>query len=145
MKILKSLLTACLIFSLSGCSWTQRQRDIAASVGRATLSLTQIAADITLQVIYAKYIGGNESTGANWLDSVAGGLRSLETESNGVVTGDMVAQAVRSFTDPNKVHWGEYADKLADAFADSPLPTNQKLETLATSANMDAATLRILE
>lgn len=140
MKILKLLL---IIALLSGCTWSQRQRDIAASVGRATLSLTQIAADITLRVIYAKYVGGNATTGANWLDSVAGGLRSLETQSNGVVTGDMVSETLRSFTDPNKVHWANFADGIADAFANSPLPTNEKLETLATQANIQAATLRV--
>jgi len=53
-----------------------------------------------------------------------------------------VGSVVRAFTDPSKVHWTEYADQIADAFANSPLPTNEKLETIATAVNNQAATIR---
>lgn len=138
-----SVLTA-VAFCTSGCSnLTPKQQAIATTVGHSLVSLSQTVADIVLQVIIAKATSGADLTDkANLLDSAASGLRSIETTSGGIVTSSEVGEAVRSFTDPNKVHWTDFADSLADAFSNSAPPANEKLEAMATTLNVQAATVR---
>lgn len=141
--ILALAITACLF---SGCAnLTTQQKAVAVTAMDTGVNLVQYGADIFAQVITARAQSGADlNSKANWSDSVAGGLRSLETSSGGLVTAGDVSTVVRQFTDPNKVHWSDLADSLAAAFIKDPAPTNVKLEALATSANITAASQRAL-
>lgn len=134
------------ILCLAGCvNWTPKQKAAATTAMDFGVNLVQYGVDIFAQVITARAQSGADlNSKANWSDSVAGGLRSLETSSNGLVTASDVETVVRQFTDPNKVHWSDLADNLAAAFAKDPAPTNVKLEALAASANISAANQRAL-
>jgi homospermidine synthase len=100
-------------------------------------------ADITAQIILAKAQSAPDLTNkANFLDSVAAGLWSLENSSGGIVTADDIGTIVRQYTDPSKTHWADYADSLADAFADSSVPVDTKLNAMATEVSEQAAAAR---
>lgn len=142
MKTTASLLIALLFaFSSSSCSHlTPQQRETATAVGRGTLTLVQGLSDAAVRIVFARAESSADLTDkANLMDSVAGGLRSIEVVSGGIVTTDQVKDAVRAYTDPTKIHWADFADAVAEAFANSPLPVNEKLETLAATANIQAA------
>lgn len=129
---------------LAGCSQlTPQQHDTAVAVSHAAIDLFQKASDIIVQVIVARAQSpADASAKANLLDSVAGGLRSIEGQSSGLITTSDVGAVVREFTDPEKVHWSDLADQLMDSFALARGSTDAKLETMAVAANAKAAELR---
>lgn len=138
---MRKILILCLL--VSGCAWTPQQKQITIGVTRAVLSVSQNAADLFARVIIARANSDAElDARANWLDSVASGLRSIQHDSAGLITADLVGSTVREWTDPNKVDWRELADLLADKFADSPLPPKEKLEVIAVQANIQAQSIR---
>lgn len=141
---MKTIIAISLAIALSGCSqFTPAQRDFAATVGYRVIDLFQVASDIFVQVIVARATSPEDASDkANWLDSVAGGLRSLQTTSGDLVSANEVGVAIREFTDPNKAQWSELAKQLSTAYEKSLEPDNVALEALATAANAQAATLR---
>lgn len=104
------------------------------------MELLQKAVDVGLQVVIAKADSSQDLTAkGNLMYSAAKGLRTLESQTGGYVTPDMVGAVVRQFTDPSKQHWGDFADQLAAQYAASPQAPDVKLEALARAADITAA------
>lgn len=144
MGTLKRFALLALAAFLLGCqAITHEQKEFAAAVGYRIIDLFQAASDGIVQIIVTRARSPQDaSEAADWLDSAANGLRSLETKSGGFVTADVVEVTVRQFTDPQKVHWSELARELAESFHAATLPSNEALETIAIAANEQAAALR---
>lgn len=143
---MKKYLAILTILALAGCTLTPRQKAIAVNVGRTAASLAQIATDLTIRIILSKATSGQDlQAKANWLDSAASGLRTLENKSDGYVSAKLVGETLRQWTDPSKTHWANYADSLADAFAQSPYTSDEKLQILAMNLNNTAATARAVQ
>ncbi len=144
---MKALFACIVILSLASCqNFTPRQKEVTTAIVGRTLDIIQFAADVFVRVIVVRADSpARASSDADWLDSVAGGLRSIQSTTGGLVTAADVGVAVRDFTDPSKVHWSELAEQLAATFDRSSLPQNDTLEAMATAANAQAATLRAVQ
>lgn len=127
---------ACASLLLSGCegyrSLSPGQQDAIAKVGEVTLNLLQFAADVAVQVVVSR--AGSPAdihSKAGLLYSAANGLRTLQAQTDGLVTPELVSVTVRQFTNPDKKHWGELATSLSAAYAASDQSSDVKLEALA--------------
>lgn len=135
-----------LTLAFASCTFTPGQKAVAVNVGRTVATLAQIATDLTVRIILSKATSGQDlQAKANWLDSAASGLRTLENKSNGYVSAELVGETLRQWTDPSKAHWSDYAESLADAFAQSPYTSNEKLQILAMNLNNTAAVTRVTQ
>ena len=144
---MKPLLVLPIVVGLlfASCSHlTPAQQKTAAAVGGAALDLAQHVVDIAVQVVVMKATSDADlSKKSDLLDSAAVGLRSLESNTGGLVTPGVVAATVSQFTDPTKTHWGDLANQLSAQVSNSSLPPNAALEAVATGLNTAAATSRI--
>lgn len=122
---------------------TPQQQKTAAAVGGVALDLAQNIADIAVKIVVAKATSDSDlSKKGDLLDSAAAGLRSLEKQTDGILTPAVVASTVTQFTDPTKTHWSSLAAQLSTQITNSPLPTDSALEAAATGLNNAAATSR---
>lgn len=144
MKNRNLLASAIVAVVLSGCaSWTPHQKAVAITSMDAAVNATQHVVDFGVQLIAAVAKSDRDlSDKANLLDSAAGGLRSLEANTDGLLTVDLVAGTLRQFTDPSKAHWSDFADTVAAAIVADPRPVNVKLEAFASEVNAKAAVQR---
>ncbi len=143
-----SLLLALVIPLLSSCApWTPAQKQkavaIGTKVGGVALDILQVVTNTAVQVVVAKATSTQDLTDkGNLLDSAAAGLRSLQGQTNNIITPATVAATVTQFTDPNKTHWDTLATSLAGNFAASPAATDVTLEAMAQGLNSAAVTAR---
>lgn len=143
---MKNTLAILAIFAVAGCTFTPQQKAVAVNVGRAAASLAQIATDLTIRIILSKATSGQDlQAKANWLDSAASGLRTLENQTDGYVSAQLVGETIRQWTNPDRAHWADYAESLADAFAQSPYTQDEKLQIIAMNLNNTAATTRAVK
>jgi microcystin-dependent protein len=150
MKIARHFIALLLILTLGlvGCSHlTPAQKQTATVVGTkilgGALDLTQFAANLAVNVVLKKAEGPADALNkANKFDSAALALRTLETDTNGLVTPEDVASAVTQFTDPTKTHWDALANQLAGAITAAP-DQNAALEQSAVGLNQAAAAARV--
>lgn len=137
----KQLLILPLCLSLSSCTslktwWTAH----GAQVGQTANLLAVKAATIAGKVILSAATSQNDSdVKANYLDSVAQGVRSLDWSS--AITADDI-KAVATIWAPDAAHWQYLGQELGSAFNQTSGPTDQRLEAIASGLNVAAATER---
>lgn len=141
--LLLSLVLAISVF-IAGCSsLSPNQNAILASVGSSALSLLQNVTDIAIKTVLAKALSGDDLVAkSNFIDSAASALRTLEGNTGGVISPELIVSTVTQFTDPTKTHWNVLAQKVADQVISSDLSTDLALEVAATGLNAAAATTR---
>jgi len=146
MKYLACLVALGLCFTSTGCqNLTPAQKAQLGAIGTklasATLNTAQVVTNLAVQVVVAKATSTQDLTGkSNLLDSAAQGLRTLQGQTDGLVTPAMVQTTVAQFTDPTKEHWGDLATQLAQTFSTSPGTTDAKLEAMASGLNNASST-----
>lgn len=109
-------------------------------VGATAQLLAVKAATIAGKVILSAATSQNDSDAkANYLDSVAQGVRSLDW-SNAITADDI--KAVATIWAPDSAHWQNLGSELGSAFNQTSGPTDQRLEAIASGLNTAAATER---
>jgi len=113
------------------------------AAGPAALTVSQVVANAVLTGVFMKAESTQDlQDKGDKLDSLAAGLRTLQTDTGGVLSPQVIAATVLPFTDPTKTHWSVLANSVATAVTTSPLPQNQALEQAATTLNTMAAATR---
>ena len=134
----EKLLSLILVLSLSACTFSPTQKQAIGAIGKAGLDfatqLAEQAVSAAIDTVFAKATSSEDLTQKrNLASSVAVGIRTLE--GTGLVTSAQLKSTVLAFSNGSLTHWNTYADTLVDHYTASPLPTDQKLEILATAAD----------
>ena len=144
MKSYISILVA-LCLSLSSCATlTLSQKGALSRASQISLNLAQAVANTAIQIVIAKATNDSDLIKkGNLLDSAAAGLRTLDTKSGGLITPQLVSNAILQFTDPSKSHWGDMAKSISKEVTESSLPRAEAIELAASALNSIARDTRI--
>lgn len=138
---MKRLLLIPVLFLLPSCvslkTWWSAH---SAQVGATGSLLAQKAATLAVKVVLNAATSQKDTDSkANYLDSMAAGVRSLDWST--AISADDIKQVAAIWT-PANANWQYLGSSLGSAFNQTSGPTDQRLEAIASGLNAAAATSR---